>query len=103
MQRDTVSSGKFNEALFGLVFFQALHKAELLDKDFDKLKKKVEEATKTKNYSQKELNREIADLTEVISQHFFREGKTVIASVFSLKQIPIFAHFPHPTLHFFRE
>ena len=39
----------------------------MLDKEYDKLKKKVEEATKTKNYSQKELNREIVDLTEVSS------------------------------------
>ena len=36
-----------------------------MDKAYEKLKKKVEEATKTKNYSQKDLNREIVDLTEV--------------------------------------
>ncbi len=45
--------------------FQALHKAELLDKEYEKLKKRIEEATKTKRYSHKELNKEIVELTEV--------------------------------------
>ena len=42
----------------------------MLDKEFEKLKKKVEEATKSKNYSQKDLNREIVDLTEVMLMIF---------------------------------
>ncbi len=44
---------------------KAIHKADLLDKEYQKLKAKVEKATETKNYSQKDLNREVTKQTEV--------------------------------------
>lgn len=46
---------------------QSLHKAELLEQTYKKLKQTVDEAIKTKQFSQKQLNREIVDLTEVIN------------------------------------
>lgn len=48
--------------------FQALHKADVLDKEYQKIKSAIDEAKTDKKFSPKQITRQIVQLTEV--RHF---------------------------------
>ena len=50
--------------------FQAVHKQDLLQKNVYELTKKVEDNTRTQEYSEKELNKQIVTLDDVSSIQF---------------------------------
>ena len=50
--------------------FQALHKADVLDREYEKIRQAVEVAKNNKDISPKQITRQIVQLTEVRYRHY---------------------------------
>ena len=59
-------------AITGTEAKKAIHKADLLDKDVEKVKSKIEEGVKSENYSHKRFTADITNLSEVSCVRFMK-------------------------------